>query len=184
MRKRVDLPDTIRANSFSLKQGEDVSFRCGQLMVKAWRVKGKHKDLVMLSSSSSAKMIVVPAMHCTQRTLKPECVHDYNSMNGVDRSDQYSVSYPFVQKTRKWSRKLFHLLEVSVVNSYIIYREVTQKITHLQFRQSIVESLAVEYLQQQESRRISVGRPLSQPLPIRLDFTFLNREKIDKRRSS
>ena len=172
MRNRVDLPDTIRAKSFSLKQGEDVSFRCGQLMVKAWRAKGKHKDLVMLSSSSSAKMIVVPALHRTQRMLKPECVHDYNnSMNGVDRSDQYSVSYPFVRKTRKWWRKLFfYLLEVSVVNSYIIYREVTQKkITHLQFRRSIVESLAVEYLQQQESRRISVGRPLSQPLPIRLD---------------
>ena len=160
MRNRVDLPDTIRAKSFSLKQGEHIAFRSEQLLVSAWRAKGKQKDLIMLTSSSAAKMIEVPAMHNTQRMLKPECVHDYNhSMNGVDRSDQYAVSYPFVRKTRKWWRKLFfYLLEVSVVNSIIIYREVTRKkTTHLDYRWSILESLATEYLEQQESHRTSVG---------------------------
>ncbi len=92
-------------------------------------------------------------------------------MNGADRSDQYTVSYPFVRKTRKWWRKLlFYLLEVSVVNSYIIYREVTKKkTTHLEFRRSLLESLATEYLQQQQSIRTSVGRPLSHPRPTCLD---------------
>ncbi len=149
MRNRVDLPDAIRAKSFSLQQGEHSSFRCGQLMVTAWRAKRKKKFLVMLSSSASAKMVEVPALHNTERMLKPECVDDYNhSMNGVDRSDQYTVSYPFVRKTCKWWRKLFfYLLEVSVVNSYIIYREVTKKkTTHLEFRRSLLESLATEYL--------------------------------------
>ena len=125
--------------------------------------KGKDKTL---SSSSSAKMVEVPAMHNTQQVLKPETVDDYNHcMNGVDRSDQFSVSYPFVRKTPKWWRKLFfYLLEVSTVNSFILYREVTQKkkkTAHLDFRQSLVESLVTEYLQQQESRRSSIGRPLS-----------------------
>ena len=51
----------------------------------------------MLSSASSAKLVEVPAMHRTQVMLKPECVNDYNhSMNGVDHSDQFTVSYPFV----------------------------------------------------------------------------------------
>ncbi len=36
------------------------------------------KFLVVLSSSSAAKMVEVPAMHNTQRMLKPECVDDYN----------------------------------------------------------------------------------------------------------
>ncbi len=140
--------------------------------MSAWRAKGKQKDLIMLTSSSAAKMIEVPAMHNTQRMLKPECVHNYNhSMNGVDRSDQYAVSYPFVRKTRKWWRKLFfYLLEVSVVNSFIIYREVTRKkTTHLDYRRSILESLATEYLEQQESYRTSVGRHQSRPRPARLN---------------
>ena len=172
MKNRIDLPDEIRDTSFSLKQGEHLSFRCGQLMVTAWRAKGKQKSLVMVSSSSSAKMIEVPALHNTQQMLKPECVDDYNhSMNAVDRSDQYSVSYPFVRRTRKWWRKLFfYLLEVSIVNSFITYREVTRKkLSHLDFRRSLVESLATKYLQEQESRRTSVGRPRSQPCPVRLN---------------
>ena len=53
----------------------------------------------MLSSSSSARMVEVPAMHNTQQMLKPESVDDYNHcMNGVDRSNQLLVSYPFVRK--------------------------------------------------------------------------------------
>ena len=132
----------------------------------------KDKTLIMLSSSSSAKMVEVSPMHNTQQMLKPESVDNYNHcMNGVDRSDQFSVSYPFVRKTRKWWRKqFFYLLEVSRVNSFTLYREVTQKKTaHLDFRRSLVESLATEYLQQQESRHSSIGRPLSRPRPVHLD---------------
>ena len=132
----------------------------------------KDKTLIMLSSSSSAKMVEVSPMHNTQQMLKPESVDNYNHcMNGVDHSDQFSVSYPFIRKTRKWWRKqFFYLLEVSRVNSFTLYREVTQKKTaHLDFRRSLVESLATEYLQQQESRRSSIGRPLSRPRPVHLD---------------
>jgi len=184
MKNRIDLPDTIRAKSFSLKQGDHLSFRCEQLLVTAWRAKGKDKTLIMLSSSSSAKMVEVPAMHNTRQMLKPESVNDYNHcMNGVDRSDQLTVSYPFVRRTVKWSRKLFYLLEVSIVNSFILYHEVTQKkITHLDFRQSVIESLAIEYLQQQESHRTSVGRPLSRPHPVRLDRKLHLLEQGESRR--
>ena len=185
MKNRTDLPDTIRAKSFSLKQGDNLSFRCEQLLVTAWRAKGKDKTLIMLSSSSSARMVEVPAMHNTQQMLKPESVDDYNHcMNGVDRSDQLLVSYPFVRKTRKWWRKLFfYLLEVSVVNSFILYREVTKKkMTHLDFRRSVVESLAMEYLEQHESRRTSVGRPLSRPCPVRLNRKLHLLEQGENRR--
>ena len=54
IKNRTDLPDTIRAKSFSLKQGDNLSFRCKQLLVTAWRAKKKDKTLIMLSSSSSA----------------------------------------------------------------------------------------------------------------------------------
>ena len=35
------LPHTIRAKLFSLKQGDYISFRCDQLLVTAWRAKGR-----------------------------------------------------------------------------------------------------------------------------------------------
>jgi len=41
--------------------------------------------------------------------------------------------------------------------------------THLDFCWSIIESLAMECLKQQQSHRMSIGRPLSQPRPVRLD---------------
>jgi len=97
MKNRIDLPDTIRAKSFSLKQGDHLSFRSEQLLVTAWRAKRKDKTLIMLSSSISAKMVEVPAMHNTRQMLKQKSVNDYNHcMNGVERSDQLTVSYPFV----------------------------------------------------------------------------------------
>ena len=56
--------------------------------------------------------------------MKPSIVDEYNmSMNGVDKADQYTVYYAFVRKSRKWWRKLFFwLLEVTLVNSYILYK--------------------------------------------------------------
>ena len=172
MKNRIDLPDAIRATSFSLKEGDHLSFRCERLLAQAWRAKGKQKTLVMLSSASSAKLVEVPAMHRTEVMLKPECVNDYNhSMNGVDRSDQFTVSYPFVRRTRKWWRKMFfYLLEVPVVNSYILYREVThKKVSHLDFRRSLVNSLATEHIRDEGTHHTSVGRPLSRLRPVRLD---------------
>ena len=46
------------------------------LLDAARRAKGKDKTLIMLSSSSSAKMVEVPAMHNTQQMLKPESVNE------------------------------------------------------------------------------------------------------------
>ena len=172
MKNRVDLPDTVRARSFSLQQGEHMAFRSGQLLVVAWRAKGKKTAITMITSASSARMVEVPAKHRTEVILKPACVDDYNqSMNGVDRSDQYTVSYPFIRRTRKWWRKLFfYLVEVSVVNSYILYKQVTRdSLSHLDFRRRLLESLAEEYMQREELRHASVGRPRTRPVPTRLD---------------
>ena len=67
-------------------------------------------------------------MHNTQQMLKLESVDEYNHcMNGVDLSAVFCAN-PFVRKTRKWWRKqFFYMLEVSVVNSFILYCEMTQK---------------------------------------------------------
>ena len=65
----------------------------------------------------------------------------YNdNMLGVDKTDQLAAYYSFLRKSVKWWRKvLFWLLEVSTMNSYIIYTGRLQQLrqhhlTHLQFR--------------------------------------------------
>ena len=76
--------------------------------------------------------------------IKPVVIDKYNqNMNGVDLGDQYAVYYNFVRKTVKWWRKLvFWLLETSVVNSYILYKEtMPNPKSHVAFRRSLSELL-------------------------------------------
>ena len=80
---------------------------------------------------------------------KPTVVADYNLyMLGVDKLDQMMSYYSFLHKSVKWWRKVFFwLLEVAVVNAYIIYKEEARRrgatpITHLAFRRRLIQSLS------------------------------------------
>ena len=99
--------------------------------------------VVMLSTESSARMVIVPARHSQAgEQKKPLAVHTYNQhMNGVDIADQYNVSYPLIRKTVKWWRKVFFwLMDVSVTNSYALYGDIQQSPkSHITYRRSIVD---------------------------------------------
>ena len=79
---------------------------------------------------------------------KPTVVADYNQyMLGVDKLDQLMAYYSFLHKSVKWWRKIFFwLLEVMVINAYIIYKELAKRgekpMTHLAFRRRLIESLS------------------------------------------
>ena len=79
------------------------------------------------------------------------------SMNGVDKADQFTVYYSFIRKSRKWWRKLFFwMFEVTVVNSYILYKiSIQSPLSHLHYRRSVVDSLA--------SRHLSTAPPRPRP---------------------
>ena len=116
----------------------------------------------MVSTCSSAKPVTINTRHDT--VSKPAVVNSYNHcMNGVDIADQLTVFYSFVRKTRKWWRKLFfYFLEVSVVNSFLVYKlSVSQPCSHLGFRRAIVEQVAKLSLQQAPPR-IGPGAPRRQ----------------------
>ena len=79
---------------------------------------------------------------------KPEVIQDYNDyMDGVDRLDQLMAYYSFLHKSVKWWRKIFFwLLEVTVVNSYIIYKEAMKaksrkSLPHKRFRKAVLNTL-------------------------------------------
>ena len=124
----------------------------------------------MLSTECSAQMVTVPSRHSGAAAQeKPTAVHTYNqNMNGVDISDQYTATYPFTRKTIKWWHKVFFwLIDLSVTNSYALYREMEQnRIPHIAYRRSIVEALATRYLSSAPPRP-RVGRPRERSHPDR-----------------
>ena len=69
------------------------------------------------------------------------------------------------QESRKWWRKLsFWLMEVTTVNSYILYQFHPQvNLTHLQYRRQVIESLAVRFLSTVPPRP-GPGRSMKRPL--------------------
>ena len=129
----------------------------------------KKIPVVIVSSASSAKMITVPSRNSYRQTLlRSQAVDLYNhNMNGVDVADQLTVFYPFIRKTRKWWRKLFFLLvEVAVINSYILYKkEAVHPLTHLNYRRAVVMALATDFIRSRpEPTR--PGRPRASQLSL------------------
>ena len=78
-------------------------------------------------------------------------------MLGVDRLDQRMAYYQFVRKSVRWWRKVFFwMVEVVVVNSYIVYTTHTdarRKLSHKEFRRELVLALC------EEQRSIMAHRP-------------------------
>jgi len=172
-KNRVNLPDELRATCH-LRDGEVMAFRADHLLTLAWRAKKKKKPVIMLSSNSSAA-----TEGATEKQIKPVVVHTYNKhMNGVDIADQHSTYYCFLRKTIKWWRKLcFWLLETAVVNSFVLYKDITKpaRPNHLAYRHSIVESLASKYLASAPPRQ-RIGRPRKRRHPDDSDPPRLNQQ--------
>ena len=81
-----------------------------------------------------------------EQVTKPLCIDQYNRyMAGVDKSDQLLSYYGFNHKTLKWTNRVaFHLLDLAIVNSYILYKLSKQDkkhLTHSQFRIDLAKYL-------------------------------------------
>ena len=78
-----------------------------------------HKAYCTHMHSYLLGLLLLGALH-----EKPLVVDEYNhSMNGVDKSDQYTVYYSFKRRSHKWWQKwFFWLFEVTLVNSFILYQ--------------------------------------------------------------
>ena len=145
-KNRAELPDNIRQLN-RLKGGEVIAYRTPTLLALAWQAEKRNKPVLMVSSEASAAMVTVQSRSQNSHngpTQKPTVIDVYNhNMNGVDIADQNSVYYAFQRKTRKWWRKVFFwLMEVTVVNSYIVYKESVSAVgdrpcSHLTFRRTV-----------------------------------------------
>ena len=82
----------------------------------------------------------------SKRAVKPQIVARYNCHMGyVDISDCMANSYSLYQRNFKWTTKLFsHLLDLTVVKSWILLSSCGAKCTHKDFRLLLVRNLIAE----------------------------------------
>ncbi|XP_035262865.1 nascent polypeptide-associated complex subunit alpha, muscle-specific form-like [Anguilla anguilla] len=85
----------------------------------------------------------------TRAVPVPDPVVQYNKyMGGVDLSDALIKYYNVNQKTMRWYKKLFlHFVDIAVVNSYIIHKELVlikgqRPMTQKRFRETLCMQLA------------------------------------------
>ena len=94
--------------------------------------------------------------------MKPHIVEGYNQHMGfVDISDRMANSYSMSRRNFKWTTKLFsHLLDVTVLNSWILLSSCGTQYTHQDFRLPLVRNLIEEAGKSQDRPTPSlVGRP-------------------------
>ena len=67
----------------------------------------------------------IDANRSSQTKSKPIVIDDYNQhLLGVDKLDQFASYCSFLHKSVKWWRKIFWMLEVTVINLYVIYKKL------------------------------------------------------------
>ena len=167
---RRGLPPELKKN---LSKGDVCSVAIDECMVALkWADK---RQVSMLSTVHDDSMLTK-----TRRTRlveggredvrKPVMIEQYNKyMGGVDKSDQLLSYYGLSHRTVKWWRRaFFHLLDLAIVNAYIMYSEAPhtgRPLTHEQFRielsKGLLTSVAVNVM---EDAPQSTG-PSARPLP-------------------
>ena len=158
--KRKDMPRDFGPKQVKLKRGNvRVRTRVGSTTL-VW--KGR-REVYMLPN-----MDPLPAEgnFCDEnnRPVKPHIVEWYNQHMGyVDNSDRMATSYWMGRRTLKWTTKLFfHLLDLTVLNSWILLSSCGAKYTHRDFKLLLVRNLIEEVGKSQDcpTPRL-VGRPSS-----------------------
>lgn len=109
-----------------LRRGEFVAQENNDgILVLKWKDK---RDVLMLSTKHSTEFATTTKKR--KSITKPKVVLDYNKAKAaVDMSDQMTSYSSPLRKTVKWYKKLAIelILNTSVVNSFIMFRETTKK---------------------------------------------------------
>ena len=153
---RVHLTGTVQRNrkglskeakkKRKLKKHEVVGYtQRSKLMFLVWQDK---RPFLMLTTYHDANVQTVSrTSRCGTVTFEKQiCIIDYTSKRkAVDRRDHLCTSYNFTKKTLKWWRKMFFwLLEVAIVNCYVLCNAVRVKNgskKHLLYRKLLINEL-------------------------------------------
>jgi len=94
------------------------------------------------------------------KAIKPQIVADYNRHTGyVDKADRMANSYSINRRTWKWKKKLFfHLFDLAILHSYILFSSLGKKISHSDFRNILLGNLLAH-----AGHEGNVQRPIGRP---------------------
>lgn len=131
-----------RLTQIKLKKGDYVWSRKKQVYVSAWYDK---RPVYMITTRNHPKLVSVPNRF-GKISQKPVEVAEYNKyMGGIDRKDQMVAYYSSPQKTIRWYKKVFfHLLDVSVWNSFFLYKKYFKndvKYEFLDYREDLIKQM-------------------------------------------
>lgn len=159
---RKEVPSELKKKK--LKKGEVVAFQRGKVCVLKWKDK---KDVSLISTIHTNTCVEVEKPR--EIIIKPKVVIDYNdTMGGVDRVDQHLADYNLPRKRgKKYYKKIFfHLLDLALWNSFVLYRKTGGTKSALVYRLDLIKQIMEKYHRTEFSSR--KGRPSSQPTPLRL----------------
>lgn len=159
--KQTHTTGTLRSNrkenpkivvQSKLKKGEINWRRFDDVYITKWRDK---RDVLTITTAHHPALVEVKNRR-GESTMKPQDVADYNQyMSGVDRLDQMISYYNTTRKTIRWYKKvLLHLVDVTVWNSYYLYKQTHPKVSFLTFRDSLIQSLIQLPENVQEGRQL------------------------------
>ena len=124
VRPRKGLPKEIVSAKFK-QRGEHKIMSYEKQMVAIRILDRKH--VTLLSTAHNCKIIDIGKKNWKTKepVMRHTIIHYYNQyMGGVDSNDQLLKYSSFSRQTVKWWKKVFfRLLNLSMVNAYIIYRE-------------------------------------------------------------
>lgn len=164
---RKDLPKEMQKKDLKKKKmakGDIVGFQRGKVTVMAWKDK---KIVSLLSTIHSLRMKDVEKRGEIRQ--RPECVVDYNdTMGGVDRVDQHLAAYATPRKRgKKYYKKIFfHLLDLAVWNSFVVYKKCDGTMSPLVYRLEIIQKIMEKY--HSADMKPKPGRPSAAMHPLRL----------------
>lgn len=104
-----------------LRIGETIMRHNENVMVLAWRDKQTVKMVTTFHQNNIERVEEWQRGHQEKvAKQKPACIVEYNhDMNGVDKLNQNIVYYPFIRKSRKWTKKfVMYLFQISLFNAH------------------------------------------------------------------
>jgi len=107
-------------------------------------------------------------------SVKPQILARYNRRMGyVDNSDRMGYSYSICRRKFKWTTILFfHLLDLTVLNNWILLSSRGARCTHREFRLPVRNLMEEARRSQDRPTPIFVARPSSSAANV-WDWTFV-----------
>ena len=153
-KNRKELPQNLMVDKHVglQERGQAIFSKCLNLILYCWR---DRKIIRLLSTIHGTTLSTCERSMKDRETAKfarkeiscPVAVRDYSKfMGGVDLADQLYSYYCFGKKSRKWTKKIFfYVLELMVLNSYILYNSTrAKKISLYEFTVTLVDQIVTD----------------------------------------